>query len=614
MLWKPIQYRWRWQLQSTPAELWPYVADTQRFNRAAKLPNIAYTEVPLPTGGSRRFGRTSKFGIVVEFEDHPFDWVKEQGFSNLRIFQSGPVARTFAQLTLKPNEKGTLLCYDIDVTPANLLGLLGIPYQFGWEMRRNFERTFRQIDAYIQARQTQPFDLRPPALGSAAQARLERLGRQLADRGHDERWVRRLTDLVINESDLNLMRIRPYPLADDWQAPRREALEMFLSGAKLGLLNMRWDVMCPLCRGSKASTPTLDGLQVDAHCPSCNIHFQADFSQNVELTFTPHPQIRQVNESQYCVGGPMVTPHILVHHTLQPEARETVTLALEPDGYRFRTQQQENAASVDFSQPEMSAINTLGIEITPTGVQLSPQTDPQHPAGEMTLIMANRSADPQRLYVERAGWYTDAVTAAYVTALQHFRDLFSDEVLRPGEEIGIRGMTVLFSDLVGSTAMYNRWGDAPSYGLVREQFAFLQRIVRRHEGTIVKTIGDAIMAAFSDPVQGVAAALAIQQEISDFNTTHPDQPLTIKLGLHHGPCLAVTLNGRLDYFGTTVNLAARLEGQSQGGDVVISDVLAQDPAVQKLLAASPVTATPFNSAIKGFDEQVCLYRLKHTDS
>ena len=161
--------------------------------------------------------------------------------------------------------------------------------------------------------------------------------------------------------------------------------------------------------------------------------------------------------------------------------------------------------------------------------------------------------------------------------------------------------------------MYNRLGDAPSYALVRDQFAFLQRIVRDHEGAIVKTIGDAIMAAFVDPAKGVRAALAIQEQIADFNADHPDEPLMIKLGLHHGPCIAVNLNGRLDYFGTTVNLAARLEGQSQGGDVVISERLRQDPAVAELLESMAVEVVKYETAIKGFDEHFVLYRLTYRE-
>ena len=145
-------------------------------------------------------------------------------------------------------------------------------------------------------------------------------------------------------------------------------------------------------------------------------------------------------------------------------------------------------------------------------------------------------------------------------------------------------MTLLFTDLRGSTALYERIGDAGAYRLVREHFAFLAAAVREADGAIVKTIGDAVMAAFGDPAKAVSAALAIQNRVSVFNTTHGPELIAIKLGLHQGPCIAVTLNDRLDYFGSTVNLAARLQGESHGGDIVLSERLAADPAVAALIA------------------------------
>ncbi len=605
MAWKTYRYLWQWPLKSSPQQLWPYVADTQRFNQALGLPVIAFSEIPLEDGGSQLQGRT-RLGLTVAYEEQPFQWVKNQEFSSLRVFQLGPLAQTFARLTLEPLGNGSLLKYYVEITPANLLGFLGSPYQFGWEMRRQADRAFHIIDDYLQNQASQPFDLPVTPLNSAAQARLRELTSQLAAQDYEPRWVQHLADLIISEADLNLARLRPYALADVWGAPRRLILELCLSAAKLGLLNMRWDILCPLCRGAKVIAPSLDKVERGVHCSTCNIDFEADFAQNVELTFIPHPQIRLVAYNTYCLGGPMITPHIVLHQTLQPGETRPLQAGLEPGRYRLRTQRPgvENWLNL-ADTPAGKLCLEVGRESIQANFEAATQTDKL----PYTLTLTNHTERPQRVFIERAEWYTDAVTAAQVTTLQHFRDLFSDEVLRPGEEIGVQGMTILFSDLVGSTAMYNRWGDAPSYALVREQFAFLQRLVREYDGAIVKTIGDAIMAAFADPAKGVGAALAIQQEIQQFNTAHPHEPLIIKLGLHHGPCLAVNLNDRLDYFGATVNLAARLQGQSVGGDVVISQKLRQDPAVAQLLSASSLKVEPFETSIKGFDEHFSLYRL-----
>jgi class 3 adenylate cyclase len=278
------------------------------------------------------------------------------------------------------------------------------------------------------------------------------------------------------------------------------------------------------------------------------------------LTFTPHPQIRFFHDDTYCIGGPMITPHILIHQQLQPGETRTLRTRLDPGEYRIRTQRPGVEQWLVMSGEGEYEIDQLAIQASAEAIEAVSQHETDADDEGLTLVMSNEADYDQRIYVERAEWYTDAVTAAEVTTLQHFRELFSDAVLRPAEEIGIEAMTILFTDLVGSTAMYNRIGDAPSYALVRDQFSFLQRIVREYDGGIVKTIGDAIMAAFVDPANGVEAALAIQRQVDAFNADHPDQPLKIKLGMHHGPCIAVNLNGRLDYFGTTVNLAARLEG------------------------------------------------------
>jgi class 3 adenylate cyclase len=403
--------------------------------------------------------------------------------------------------------------------------------------------------------------------------------------------------------------MRPYELADTWGAPRRAILELFLSAARLGVLNMRWDVMWPLCRAAKATAPALDELRKGVHCPTCSIDYEANSTQNVELTFTPHPQIRAINAGSYCIGGPMITPHILIHQAVQPGETCTLHTRLEPGNYRVRTQRPGVEQWLEMRGEGEYEIGQLSIQASAERIQATSQREDGVRSEGLTLVMANNAPYAQRIYVERSEWYTDAVTAAEVTTLQHFRELFSDEVLRPAEEIGIEGVTILFSDLVGSTAMYDRVGDAPCYAMVRDQFAFLQRIVREHDGAIVKTIGDAIMAAFVDPAQGMRAAFAIQREIEDFNALHPDLPLTIKLGMHHGPCIAVNLNDRLDYFGTTVNLAARLEGQSKDGDVVISESLRGDPAVAELLESMAVDVERYETPIKGFDEHFVLYRL-----
>ena len=138
---------------------------------------------------------------------------------------------------------------------------------------------------------------------------------------------------------------------------------------------------------------------------------------------------------------------------------------------------------------------------------------------------------------------------------------------------------------------------------MREHFAFLGSIVRDHDGAVVKTIGDAVMASFGDPADAVKAALAMQARIAEFNRANAaDRALAIKLGVHVGGSVMVSLNDRLDYFGSTVNMAARLQGQSTGGDIVLSRAVAEDPAVKPLLEAVPTREE--SVSLKGFADPI----------
>jgi class 3 adenylate cyclase len=232
------------------------------------------------------------------------------------------------------------------------------------------------------------------------------------------------------------------------------------------------------------------------------------------------------------------------------------------------------------------------------------------PAAAGTLRLANRAKRPLVAIIEDRSWVADALTADRVTALQAFRDLFSDDVLRPGDEVAVGRIALLFSDLKGSTALYQSIGDASAYHLVRDHFAFLARVIREHEGAIVKTIGDAVMAAFVSPAQAVAAAIAIQRQVAAFNRAGQGKgpAIVIKLGVHGGPTIAVTLNDRLDYFGSTVNMAARLQGESRGGEIVLSPEVAEDISVVPALAGLGITRD--QATLTGFEQPTAFYRLR----
>jgi hypothetical protein len=225
----------------------------------------------------------------------------------------------------------------------------------------------------------------------------------------------------------------------------------------------------------------------------------------------------------------MSTPHIAAQITVGPGETRDIAAAFAAGPYRLRTLEAGPEADVEHDGAGFPEV-TVTADAVVAGA----------PAAPGTLRLINAAAYPRTLVVEERAWERDALTADRVTAFQAFRDLFSDQVLRPGDEVEIRRVTLMFTDLRGSTALYGAIGDACAYGLVRDHFALLTQIVRNHDGAVVKTIGDAVMAAFAEPASALAAALEIQGAVAAFNREHAEiagveDAVAIKLGLHAGP-------------------------------------------------------------------------------
>jgi class 3 adenylate cyclase len=194
--------------------------------------------------------------------------------------------------------------------------------------------------------------------------------------------------------------------------------------------------------------------------------------------------------------------------------------------------------------------------------------------------------------LERLEWSSLAATAHDLALLPVFRRTFSARMLRRGLALQVQRVALLFTDLTGSTDLYARLGDAAAFGLVDEHFRLLEQVVDAHGGAVVKTIGDAVMAAFATDADAVRGALAARAAFDAFRRERRAAGLDLKLGVHSGPCYVVTANGRLDYFGHTVNVAARLQGQAGPGEIVLS-------AETAARAALDLPGRPFAARLKG---------------
>ena len=605
---REFHFRWTFDLKSSPERLWPFIADTNRFNRDTGIPRVAVDQEK-GLRNARRKLRLSIYGLPVEWEEQPFEWVKPVRFGVERIYSKGPMARlrVLAELREKP-DGGTHLTYQLWATPRNLLGSVVIPSQMKLVSAPRFRAAIHDYDklatAGAQAESHDP----DTSLSSFDLSRLQALHRKLIDSIADTDMVEqkrsiadRLADFVEHADDFDVGRIRAYKLADDWREPRRFVLEVCLRAVRVGLLDFRWDLLCPLCRGPQESPLSLKDINPHSHCEACKIDFTVDFDRYVELTFRPNAAVRRVELQSFCVGSPQLTPHVVAQQLLAAGDKRVLTLPLEEGRYRLRTLELPGSQDLDVSPHGESSAEVV---ISRQGWSYAPL----HVSQSFSLALENQTDAEQLLMLERLDWTDQATTAAEVTALQMFRDLFSSEALRPGEQISVGTLTVLFTDLRNSTQLYREIGDATAFGRVMNHFDVLRKKITEHDGAIVKTIGDAVMAVFRSAADAVSAMLEAQRSLAE--PPEGTMPLTLKAGLHTGPCIAVTLNDRLDYFGSTVNMAARLEGLSTGSDVIISGAVYEDAKVRKLIESQGLSAVEFDMALKGFeDERFELWRV-----
>jgi class 3 adenylate cyclase len=193
-----------------------------------------------------------------------------------------------------------------------------------------------------------------------------------------------------------------------------------------------------------------------------------------------------------------------------------------------------------------------------------------------------------------------------------FREILGEQVLPQDQSLGVQRLAIFFSDLKRSTMLYQRLGDAKAYELVREHFDLVFDAVERYGGAAVKTIGDGVMGTFFDSVsalRGVAESVVAIEKLNQREGLSEEDALHLKVGLHVGGCIVVTLNGRLDYFGSTVNIAARLSDLAQGGEIILSKAVLKDPEAREL-AVEMLCDQERETTLRGVMQKVEVCRIR----
>jgi serine/threonine protein kinase/class 3 adenylate cyclase len=575
-----MQFDFRWNLGSAPRQLWPHVSNTERLNRAIGLPAVEFTAQPRPDGGARRFAAARLGGLPAEWEEHPFEWVEPRRFGVLREYSRGPFKWVVSLVELVPMPHGgTTLWHRVRIEPRNSLLRPVIANKIGKSSKKMLERVYRRIDAAVSGHLgreglTDPFEDAPP-LAIDKRRRLERLLDRLVARGIATDVVESLGEFLATAPAQEVARIRPLALARRLGLNPDQVVSACLIGASEGLLVLLWDLLCPVCRIPSAVSDTLRNLRDHGRCAACNLDYELDFASAVELIFRAHPEVRDTELGVYCVGGPAHSPHVVAQVRVAPGERLELDLGLSEGTYRLRGPQLPAALEVRVEPGSLLRRVELSLG------RLQPASEIVHlRPGRQTLILANAHDSELLVRIERSAPRADALTAARASTLALFRDLFPQEILARGRLVNVATITLLVTDLGGAGRLYEELGDARAFALIEEHFRHAEKLIAREGGALIKTVGEGIVAAFSDAAAAARAAWALA---STAPAGAADWRHSLRIAVHRGPAMAATLNDHLDYFGATVQRAHWLLAETQDGEILLSQAVAADPDVADLL-------------------------------
>jgi len=452
----------------------------------------------------------------------------------------------------------------------------------------------------------------------------------------DPRAAAAIEALVQDAPDSALARVNVLDFAAKNGIDEERAISAFLHAARLGLFELSWNVLCPSCGGVIDASLTLKSVnRPEYYCAWCAAGYEPILDEIVEVTFTVNRRARRIAAHtpdelplaeyfrQVFWSSAIDLPDYL------DQVIEEVTLdAIElPPGEKALLSLQLPARLVFLLDPVTHMTQFFQVKGEPTRERqslsfafdkvLAPAETIELRPGPLRLSLENRTdkrALPglwlamdklQELLSRRRPF----LTAKRLLTNQVFRDLYGADTIDVDQRLKITSLTFLFTDLRGSTDLYERVGDLVAFDLVRAHFQVLNDIIANEAGAVVKTSGDAVMATFSTPDRAVAAALRMRDAMHDFKDSGTGDGLLLKIGIHEGPCLAVVLDQRQDYFGRTVNIAARVQDLADSRSILATGPVVKHPGASNLLEISGLRPVPHQRALRGVAEEMAVYEI-----
>ncbi len=571
----PIDSLWEFELKVSREDIWPYLIDTSSFNYRMGLPKFKYEEIE-----GRLHGTAKQVGIQLEWEEVPWEWEYLKEIGNARIYTKGFTHYLRSRFLLEPyGETRSRLYIYFGFIPKNIfmrkLLQISIP-----NVQKSFDLALKDIQREIQVRANAAYEssnlIQNPTsfVGDVQWLHPEKLDQEkpnLIKSGIKEEVIDSIYDYIRNTGDNDLYRIRVKEISKKLKIDFEEALKLFLYGCRHGLFTLSWDVICPHCRGVRTSLQKLGELPEKDNCEACGIDFETTGQTGIEVTFHIHPSIRIVEKQFFCAAEPATKKHILLSKSVPPGKAFSSHLLLNHGVFRLRKKGENQFKIVEVDEKHVDREIVWLDEDKQNEIFVKSKPN---------LVFQNESADPITIVLEERREDQFSLRPKELFNFNEFRDIFSEEAIATNLQLDIGVQTLLFTDIVGSTQFYETVGDHGAFLQVREHFIKAYAIVKKEKGTIIKTIGDAIMASFPSPVYALKAGKEMQEW---FHPENKHTPVRIRVSIHTGNCLAVNLNSNIDYFGNTVNYAAKMQNKTNSGEISISERVFRDRELRNYL-------------------------------
>lgn len=453
--------------------------------------------------------------------------------------------------------------------------------------------------------------------------------------------VTRFGEILAGLDAWDLRRINPFRFAEQHDLDPRESVGLFLHATKVGLFDFAWNLICPVCGLVEYSYESINS--VDEHefwCSVCQMDVSSELDDHVEVSFTINPSVSKLKFDPYTSPAhfhryfftenlgytPQQTAQLLscmvgiqpilpdrtgvfrfdatpdrAHQITNITLHKALNIALDPAKPAGRPHIEEVAVVPGGFAPEAVTVPPGPVEIHLRNLT------------RQSMDFLHMGKDPVKMgaLMNNLPPFLPMLSGKKLLNNQDFRNLYRIQELRSDLKLNIRSLTVLFTDLKGSTELYDRLGDANAYNLIQTHFRVLSQAVWNHAGAIVKTMGDAIMATFSSPHEGIRASLEMAEKLRELNASRQIAPheLGLKVGLHEGTVLAVNADERLDYFGQTVNIAARVQGLASAGEIWLTRPVFEANRVAPLLAEQGYRHEQRSVRLKGVSDATTVFRM-----